>query len=354
MPGRSFDALHHALARGEIHPAYYFHGDQDLLKDDAVRRILDLVVEGSAKDFNLDRRRAPELAAQDFRALVETPPLLAARRAVVVTEIEWLRQKRPKSQALRTAVTAYLERPFPETVLVLVQSAGEKPDGELERGSCSVDFETLPPERVARWIRHRAAAEELEIDESAARHLLEAVGDDLPQLAAEISKLAAATAGRPATATDVAELVGVRHGETVHDFVDAITARRLVPAAGMVPRLLQSPGNSGVRLVGALGTALLGVALARSCLDAGDGPGAAADRVLKILYGARPMGLRSWKEEAGRWVKDAARWRSEELDAALAALLRADARLKDTRLSGETEIVVELVLSLGEPGAEAA
>ncbi len=354
MPGRSFDALHHALAKGDIQPAYYFYGDQDLLKDDAVRRLVELAVEAPTRDFNLDRRRAPELASRDFRSLVETPPMLAPRRAVVVSEVEWLRQKRPRAQALREAVTAYLAHPAPETVLVLVESAGEKPDADLERGSCAVDFETLPPERVARWIRHRAAGEDLALDDDAARHLLEAVGDDLPQLAAEISKLAAATAGRPATVADVAELVGVRRGETIHDFVDAASARRFARAAGMVPRLVQSPGNGGVRLVAALGTVLTGLALARSFLDGGDAPAVAADRVLKALYGARPMGLRAWKEEAAHWVRDAAGWRGAELEAALGALLRADARLKDTKLSGEAEIVVETVLALGEPGAEAA
>jgi hypothetical protein len=57
--------------------------------------------------------------------------------------------------------------------------------------------------------------------------------------------------------------------------------------------------------------------------------------------------LRNWRDEAARWVADAAHWTATELDEALAVLLRADTRLKSTAVSGEEEIVAEAVLSLG-------
>jgi len=354
MPGRTYDELRRSLAKGDVQPVYYLHGDDEFLKDDAVRQIVTLAVDQGTRDFNLDRRRAPELSAEDFQALVETPPMMAARRGVVLTEVETLQQRRPRQQALKAAVATYLKHPSPDTVLVLVQTAGEKPDAALEGGVCSVDVAPLPPERVGRWIQHHAKELGLEIEADAARHLQAAVSEDLQQLSAELAKLAAATAGRPATIADVADLVGVRTGETVYDFVDAVSARRFAAAAGMVPLLIASPGSSGVRLLGALGTALVGLALARARLDARDAPGPATARVLNAMFAARPMGLRPWKEEASRWVRDAVGWTAAELDAALATLLRADARLKDTRLAGEAEVVIEVVLSLGQPGREAA
>jgi len=347
MPGRSFDALQRALAKGEVQPVYYFFGDEELLKDDAVRQIMGLAVEPSTRDFNLDRRRAPELSADQFRSLVETPPMLAARRCVVLTEVECLQQRRPKQQALRTAVTGYVARPSPETVLVLVQSAGEKADPALERGTTAVDFEALEPARIVKWIRHRAKEGGLALDDDAASLLQETVGDDLPQLAAELAKLGTAIQGRAATVADVGDLVGVRHGETAGDFVNAVTGRRYSDAAAMIPRLLAGPGNTGVRLVSSLGTALIGLALARVHLDAGESRPAAAGRVLRTLEAVRPPHLGSYRAVADRWVDDASRWTAAELDQGLAALLRADARLKNTAVTGEGEIVAECVLSLG-------
>jgi len=354
MPGRTYDELRRSLSKGDVQPVYYLHGDDDFLKDDAVRQIVALAVDGATRDFNFDRRRAPELAAEDFRSLVETPPMMAARRGVVLTEVECLQQRRPRQQALRAAVTDYLRRPAPETVLVLVQAAGEKPDAALQEAAWSVDVAPLPPERVGRWIQHQAKELGLAIETEAARHLQAAVGEDLQQLSSELAKLAVATAGRAATIADVADLVGVRTGETVYDFVDAVSTRRFTAAAAMVPQLIAGPGSSGVRLLGTLGTVLVGLALARARIDARDAPASATTRVLNAMFAARPMGLRPWKEEAARWVRDASGWTAAELDEGLATLLRADARLKDTRLAGEAEVVIEVVLSFGRPGAEAA
>ena len=347
MPGRSFDALQRSLAKREVQPVYYFFGDEELLKDEVVRQIADLTVEAATRDFNLDRRRAPELSADQFRSLVGTPPMLAARRCVVVTEVECLQQKRPKQQALRTAVLSYAGKPLPETVLVLVQSAGSKPDPGLERGVAAVDFEVLEPARVLKWIRHHAGQKGVDIEEAAAHHLQDAVGDDLGQLAAEVAKLATATQGRAVTVADVAAMVGVRRGETVSDFVAAVAGRRFPEAAAMVPGLLAGPGVSGVRLVMVLGTALVGLSLARAHLDAGDSRSAAKDNVFRAIQAARPFGLRNWGDEAAAWVADAARWTADDLDRALASLLRADTRLKSTTVTDEAGIVAECVLSLG-------
>lgn len=354
MPALTFDAFQRSLKKGEILPAYYFHGEEELLKDDAVRRLVAAGVEAGTRDFNLDRRRAADLLPEEFTALVLTPPMLAARRAILVSEVEFLQQKKPRAQALRAAALRYLDRPSPETLLVLIASAGEKADSDLVSRAASVPFEALPPDRVARWVRHRAAEEGLAMDDGAVQHLMAVVGDNLPQLAAEISKLRAAVLGRPVTADDVAELVGVRHGETVYDFVDAVTGRRFVPAVEMLPRLLAAPGVSGVRVVAALTTALVGVALARAQLDDGASPAVAQERLVRALYDTRPMGLRVWKDEATRWVRDAANWSAAELDRAFTELLRADRRLKSTTLASESDLVSEAILALVGQGVGAA
>jgi DNA polymerase-3 subunit delta len=354
MRAYDFDALWRALRKGVLQPVYYFHGDEELLKDEAVRNLVDTGVDAATRDFNLDRRRAPDLAADDFHALVHTPPMMASRRGVVVTEVEYLQQKKPKAQALRAAVLAYAGQPSPETLLALVQSAGEKPDPALTRVAQEVSLEPLPPERVAGWIRREAEKLHLALDAGAIAHLQAAVGADLPSLAAELAKISAAVADRVATIDDVADLVGVRHGETLFDFVDAVTARRGVAAAEMAPRLLDAPGVTGVRLVATLSTALVGVALARALLDEGVPRGVVEARVFKAIQDARPFGLRNWRLEAERWSHDAERWTPGEVDAALAELFRADRRLKHTTVAGAAEILQEALLAMaGQPAGAA-
>jgi len=353
VPPLDFDSFRRALKRGEIAPAYYFHGSEELLKDDAVRDLLSAVLDPATRDFNLDRRRTAELGSQDFSTLTLTPPMLAARRAVILTETEVLQQRRPKAQALRTAILGYLARPSPETLLILVHSGDERPDPDLVRAAAAVEFAPLHPERLERWIKHRAEREGLQLDDDGARVLREAVGDDLGQLAAEIGKLRGAIAAGAATAGDVAQLVGVRRGETLHDLVDAVTARRFPAALDMLRHVAQSPGNSGVRLVGALATSLVGVGLARALMDAGRSAGAIARELHAGLQASRPLGLRRWGEEVDRWIADARGWTRPAVDAALAELLKADRRLKGTSLGGDVEIVADALLAMAG-GAKAA
>src|SRR5438046_10745900 len=84
MGALTFDALLRSLKQGASDPVYYLHGDEDVLKDEAVRALLHRAVDPAARDCNVDQRSAPEPDAEAFHALVSTPPMLAATRAVVV------------------------------------------------------------------------------------------------------------------------------------------------------------------------------------------------------------------------------------------------------------------------------
>src|SRR2546430_8935523 len=156
MGALTFDALLRSLkqggqggrgaGRGEGAPdaVYYLHGDEDVLKDEAIRALVDRVLDAGARDFNLDQRSAGDLDPEAFHSLVNTPPLLAAARVVVLRGVEDVR----KTSKVRQALVRYLQAPNPTTLLVLVQGAGEPPDAELERLATSVAIEPLPTPRV--------------------------------------------------------------------------------------------------------------------------------------------------------------------------------------------------------------
>src|ERR1044071_8114930 len=132
MGALSYDALLRSLKPGATpDPVYYFHGDEDVLQDEAVRTLVDLVLDPSARDFNVDRRSAADLDPEAFHSLVNTPPILAPRRAVVVRGLEDLK----KTSKVRQELLNYLAAPSPTTLLMLVQGAGAPPDPELARGA---------------------------------------------------------------------------------------------------------------------------------------------------------------------------------------------------------------------------
>jgi DNA polymerase III subunit delta len=132
MPSYSFDSLFRSLGKGELAPVYYLYGLEDVLKDEAVRSILDRALEPGMRDFNLDQRSASQVDAEEVHALCNTLPMMAERRVVVFRELEaWKRKTKGRSEFFR-----YLERPNPQTVVILVQGSGEESeDPELARAS---------------------------------------------------------------------------------------------------------------------------------------------------------------------------------------------------------------------------
>ncbi|HET7295973.1 MAG TPA: DNA polymerase III subunit delta, partial [Gemmatimonadales bacterium] len=268
MGALTFDALLRSLKQGAPDPVYYLHGEEDVLKDEAVRAILERAVDPATQDFNLDRRTAADLDPEAFHALVNTPPMLAPTRAVVIRGLEQLR----KTAKVRQELLRYLDAPNPTTVLVLVHGAGESPDADVARRATAVGVEPLPPPRVERWMAHRARQLGLTLAPDAAELLLAAVGGELSALAHELEKLAPLAAGRAVTRDEVAALVGVRRGETLQDLIEAALDRRCAEAARLVAPVLEQAGMSGVRMVSALGTSLIGTALARAELDRGTPP----------------------------------------------------------------------------------
>jgi DNA polymerase III subunit delta len=345
------DALFRSLNKGELAPVYYFFGPEDVLKDEAVRTILDRALDPSLRDFNFDQRSAAQLDAEDVHALCNTLPMLAERRVVVLREVEgWKRKTKGRTEFLK-----YLERPSPETIVILVQgSIEETEDRELAAGATTVRFDPLPSERARKWLLNLGTKLGVTLEPDGAEHLIRSVGSDLGALRSEMNKLASLPSGTPLTAEQVGALVGVRHGETLWDWRDAVMDGQTGRAAALLSPVLAQAGVSGVKLVTALGTTLVGLGVARCHYDRGlRGRGLEA-AIMKTLHSARPFGLLSYKEEASRWIRWASSWPTRRIRSALRAAGDTDEALKNTTVSDERGLMTDLVLRIGVPSAEAA
>ena len=351
MPAQSVDTLFRSLNKGSPAPVYYFYGPEEVLKDEAVRTILDKVLDPGLRDFNFDQRSAAQLDAEEVHALCNTLPMLADRRVVLLRDIEgWKRKTRGRAEFLR-----YLERPCAETIVIMVQGAAEEhEDKELAAGAYTVRFDPLPAERARKWLLHRAGQLGINLEPDAAEHLMRSVGADLGALSSELGKLASLPAGESLTAARVGELVGVRHGETLWDWREAVLGGQVGRATTLLPPVLAQAGVTGVKLVTTIGTALVGIGIARAHYDRGTRGRGLEAAVLKSLLSVRPFGLLSYKEEASRWSRWAPSWPKERIRAALRAARDTDQALKNTTLSDDRGLLTDLTLRIGIPSAEAA
>ncbi len=345
MPPQTFDALLRSVKRGDVAPAYYLHGSEDLLKEEVVRAVVDRVLDPGLRDFNLDQRSAAQADAEEVYSLCRTPAMMADRRVVVLRDVEaWKRKTKARSAALE-----YLAKPSPDSVLLLVQGAGdEKEDKDLARLALSVACDPLPPDRAARWVARRAKQLGIEVEGAAADALVRAVGNDLGALATELEKLSAVSADGPIAADRVAELVGIRQGETMFDWRDAVFDGDAARAARLVEPVLDQAGASGVKLLSLIGATLTGVGVARGAYDRNVRGPRLENAILQQLYRARPGGLLlNYKDEAKRWARWAADWSPARIRRALRDALAADTALKNTTISDERGLLVDLVLRIG-------
>lgn len=340
----NFDTAYRALKRQPPDPVYYLTGSEELLKAEIIDLILTVTVDEASRDFNFDVRLAGDLDGESLNALVETPPMLAERRVVVVKNLEQWR----KNAKVWKVVHQYLDNPSPTTVLVLTHGPDQKPLKDVARRATHVNLAPLNHQRQLRWIGVRAERAGFHITDEAAGHLLKAVGSDLALLAAEVEKLAAIAADGEQVGTAVVEdLVGVRHGETQYDWIRAILNRETPRAVSMLDVVLSGAGVSGVRLVATLGTCLVGVRLARALVDAGNPRTRIEGTIRKAVQRAKIGWMfRDWPDPYSMWAIAADVWTTEEITDALRAAYECDKALKSTTVSDELGTITEMLLQM--------
>ena len=334
-------------------PVYYLFGDDDYLKDVAVRDLLDAAIDPSTRDFNSESRRCNELDAEAVSSLLATPPMLAERRAVVLRDVTALKK------AARAQLDRYLARPASDTLLLLTSPAGTKPDAQLSQASTPLDFQPLSPERVRKWIAHHAATTlSVDITDEASELLQQAVGNDLHLLAAELDKCASFALGaterdgdeaaiKPTIDSEaVSSVVGVRRGETVTDLLDAVARHDASAAFALVGHVLSQPKVTAVQVVMMLSTQAFALAFGRARRDAGVPTNRLPNEYFAFLKETGGYPGRPWGEAASAWTKVTDQWSAAACERALFLLLEADIALKETTVSNAEQTMQSLVLSL--------
>jgi DNA polymerase-3 subunit delta len=349
----SLKTLRDALKRRSFDGVYYILGEDEYQKEEAVNQLIEGALDPTTRDFNLDVRRAAELDGEALGVLLSTPPMMADRRVIVIRDTGSLKKD------ARKVLDAYLEKPAPDTLLILLNIGSSKADADISAASTPLQFDSLTGDRVPRWIAHKASTEfGVTMTESAIELLQAAVGSDLHQLAGELDKLASYVegTGKEIGEDAVSAIVGVRRGETQSDLLDAVADRNAGRALELIPHVLAQPKTTGVSIVMALSTQMIAISWGRARLDEGISRGRLAQEYFDLLRETGAFTGRPWGSATAVWIRAAERWSRESLDRALDTLLEADAALKESRVSSEEQLLASVVLSLcaaSETGAAA-
>jgi len=216
---------------------YLLLGEEDLLVEQALKRLLDQLIPADERALNLDIIYADEVELGDVITRVDTLPFFGQRRAVVIKDADsWT----PPEQE-RLAV--YLERGAPPSALILVASELDrrrKLYTTIRRLGEIQEFPRLSVRELPAWITARVKQEGRRIDPDAVDALVARVGLGLRQLSLELEKIFAFVApDATITRQDVEATVSRLSESTIFMLVDAIGEQRAGPALRHLDDLLR-------------------------------------------------------------------------------------------------------------------
>jgi DNA polymerase-3 subunit delta len=242
------DALIEELGEGRVRPAYLLAGGEPLLRDDALAALERAVLPEGGADFDHDRFDGSALRPGALEDALQTLPVSAARRLVVVDDPDARR-----GGALTNALADLVPALDPESVSVLVvRTARADRRARWVKAFADATVDCDPPRRgrdVAAFIRGEAARQEVKLARGVAEALAERTGPQLLMLRQEIAKLALlAGVGETVTRAHVGAGTAQVAEEPIWDLTDAIGEGRTADAIGLLSRLLAAGAPAPVVL----------------------------------------------------------------------------------------------------------
>lgn len=295
-------------------PAYLILGEDSYQRTLHREEIIAATVPAEARGIAVAQFSLAETPLAEILGRALTPALFCPRQVLVLSGVE------AAGEEDLTRLEEYLEAPADCTVLVF---EAEKLDRRtraarllLER--CQLRSAEAPGDTAAvETAQHFARERGLELDRETAEELVFVLGTDQGRLRGELDKLRAYVgAGGRVSSSDLAAAVSPARQFSVFELADLLAERRRAEALVRLRRLLEA-GESPVGIVGLLAW------LYRQLLQAQTLPrGTPLWKAAQTLRGPRTRldGL----------MRQAQKFRPEELREAFAALLEADVALKSS------------------------
>lgn len=305
------------LSKG-IKSIYLFTSEDEFILDEAVAFIKDAILPEGVQDFNFDNFYAREVSTSKVRDIVETLPVMAPQRLIVVKSIQDWKDKQWDD------LKAVWERPVKSSVLVLVSKKWDA-KGKWNKDFLQVAgvYHFLKPydNQVPDWIGYLALKHNLNMHPEAVRLVHQLVGNNLNEIQNEIIKLKEYIGNKPqAEAEDVIKIVSRIKVQSIFDLTKSIGESDRAKALMCLARLLEN----GQSEVGILSLISRHVRILRS-LKEGMREGYEGNK-LSSFVGIPHFFLNEYRNQADRW-------NDKKIESTFRVLLETDRALKLSPLS---------------------
>lgn len=317
-PQQFYSSIEKALESQKFSPIYFIHGEEPYLIQQAVQYLKVCSLHGIGADFNFTAFYASDADMTRVRDEVETLPMMAARRVVLLKEVQDLSDKEWEQ------LEPVLQSPVDSTVFILVGSKVDKRKKFfklLYEQSLHIEFKKPFENQIPGWIRQICKAHGLTISDEALQLLHRLAGNQLTEIESEVTKLQDYLGARKdIDLEDVAQCVSKKREENVFALTESIARGQRVESLIQLAQLLDQ-GQNEVGIVSLVARHM---------------------RILLMIKQGIEMGLANQKLATfaqvphyylGDYVSQAKSWSIKKLESSLLVLAETDRALKSSPLS---------------------
>ena len=229
MPVISRAVLKKQIASGETAPLYVLLGEDDSEKSAVATEFVEMVDEG-LRTFSVDRLFGGEIKPDDVFDAAATLPMMAPRRIVIVFDAERLlipKREGKAADAEQERLEMFVKDPPSHATVVFVCGALDQRRRLVKlllKEAQVVDCGTITDSADAeRWVKARAERDNVPLDASAVRTLVQRAGIDIVRLRGGLERVALYAMGQSKiTAEDVKQVVPATAEATNFGIANAI------------------------------------------------------------------------------------------------------------------------------------
>jgi DNA polymerase III subunit delta len=245
------------VAARKLKPAYILIGDEAFFRRRCRDAVLQYLVPGDMREFSLYEFDLAETKLNEVLDRARTPSLMAPFQVFFVRNVKQL-YGRGKHDDDYAAIADYTKNPNPDALLLFVadhisipadarrMELSEKDKYERIRETLGdhcgiVELARVDESEAVKWVLETAAAEDVKIENDAARELVDALGADMMMVASELEKLTLyAGEKKRITLGDVETMVLAAKQRSLYELTDAISAKDAPRALAVLDAILAS------------------------------------------------------------------------------------------------------------------
>lgn len=236
----TFEAIMRDLKARNYAPVYYLMGDEPYYIDKIADYIAENLLQPEERDFNMSLMYGNDVTGAQVADAARQYPMMAEKLLVIVKEVQNMRQ----SEALEK----YLEKPSPQTVLVMTHKNGTLDRRKnitklLERVGVVFESKKLKERDLVPFIETQVKLGGASIDPKSAQNIADSIGSDLNRLTGELKKLLLALPENDKRITPqlVEEQIGVSKDFNSFELRDAVVNRNVFKANQIINYFDKNP-----------------------------------------------------------------------------------------------------------------